>query len=61
MNIDFIALEQQVFTFDMPLSLFPLYAPSGASQQNFELEKISKKVFSWVLLVVDLPTKYPGR
>jgi hypothetical protein len=37
-------MEQQIFSFDMPLALYPLYAPGGAAQQNAELEKISKKV-----------------
>jgi syntaxin-binding protein 1 len=43
MNVDFIALEQQIFSMDMPLSLFPLYAPLGLSTQQQTLEKISKK------------------
>lgn len=64
MNIDFIgkelswlfnlghlllALEQQAFTLDMPLSLFPLYSPSAFATQNDELTKISKKVSIQVL------------
>jgi syntaxin-binding protein 1 len=50
-----IALEQQVFSFDMPLSLFPLFSPSSASQQNVELQKIAKKLMSLLITLGDAP------
>lgn len=48
-------MEQQVFSFDMPLSLFPLYAPSAAAQQGGELKKISKKLMSLLITLGDSP------
>jgi syntaxin-binding protein 1 len=48
-------LEQQVFSFDMPLSLFPLFSPSSASQQTVELQKITKKLMSLLITLGDAP------
>lgn len=68
MNIDFIgtngftvhwhlslALEKQVFSLDLPLSLFPLYAPAAYSTQGAELVKISKKLTSLMSTLGDSP------
>ncbi|KAJ3259941.1 vacuolar sorting protein VPS33/slp1 [Boothiomyces macroporosus] len=55
MNVDFMAMEEQIFSFDMPLSLFPLYNPTGSVQQMTELSKISKKLLSLLITLGDSP------
>lgn len=44
-----------MFSLDMPLSLFPLFAPSAISQQDLELTKISKKLMSLLITLGDSP------
>ncbi|KAJ2997799.1 vacuolar sorting protein VPS33/slp1 [Globomyces sp. JEL0801] len=55
MNVDFIALEQQIFSLDMPLSMFPLYSPSSLPFQHAELQKITKKLMSLLITLGDAP------
>ncbi|KAJ3179267.1 vacuolar sorting protein VPS33/slp1 [Gaertneriomyces sp. JEL0708] len=55
MNIDFMAYEPQVFTFDQPYSLFPLYNPSSNVAQVRELNTIAKQLVSVLYTLGDYP------
>jgi hypothetical protein len=44
MNIDFLANEQQVFSFNEPLSVLNLYNPREPKILDDEIKKISKRV-----------------
>ncbi|TPX69077.1 hypothetical protein SpCBS45565_g02765 [Spizellomyces sp. 'palustris'] len=55
MNVDFIAYEPQVFTFEQPLSLFPLYNPQAASHQAGEITSIAQRIISVLSTLGDYP------
>jgi hypothetical protein len=44
-----IALEQQVFTLEQPLSIFSLYNPETKDSQANEMTKLAKRVFLYCL------------
>lgn len=54
-SLMYVAWEQQVFSLDLPLSLFPLYAPAAYAAQGGELVKIAKKVQLHSLVFLYLP------
>lgn len=62
MFIDFVgnlkcnqALEQQVFSCDMPLSLIPLFRPTSANDQVDSLKLMSKQILSLLITLGDSP------
>ncbi|KAI8917070.1 Sec1-like protein [Powellomyces hirtus] len=55
MNVDFIAYESQVFTFDQPNSALPLYSPIREGSRQLEITVIAKKLASTLATLGDYP------
>ncbi|KAL2915942.1 syntaxin binding protein 1 [Polyrhizophydium stewartii] len=55
MNIDFIALESQVFSVDQPLAPFSLYNPMSQQAQNNDLQRMSKRILSALITLGECP------
>ncbi|KAJ1515114.1 Syntaxin-binding protein 1, partial [Coelomomyces lativittatus] len=55
--VDFLPLEQRVFTFNSPASFFKLYSPDsgGLLAQNQELDRLAKKLVSYLATIGDAP------
>ena len=55
LNIDFHALESQIFSFDMPLAPFPLFNPRSPPERTLQLSIIAKKLMSVLITLGDAP------
>jgi syntaxin-binding protein 1 len=55
--LDFLAVEQRVFSLDSPSSFFRLYSPDagGLPTQSKELDQIAKRVASFMATMGDSP------
>ncbi|KAI8926874.1 Sec1-like protein [Entophlyctis helioformis] len=55
MNIDFIGLEPQVFTVDLPLAPFTIYNPTSAAAQSADLQRAAKRILSLLITIGECP------
>ncbi|KAJ3019493.1 vacuolar sorting protein VPS33/slp1 [Thoreauomyces humboldtii] len=55
MNVDFLAYESQVFTFDQPNSALPLYSPIREGSRHNEISQIAKKIASTLATLGEYP------
>ncbi|RKO98829.1 hypothetical protein CXG81DRAFT_4871, partial [Caulochytrium protostelioides] len=55
LNVDFMALESRVFTFEQPNALAKLFNPQATSVLNHELEGISKRLVNLLATIGEYP------
>ncbi|KAH6574720.1 hypothetical protein BASA60_005365 [Batrachochytrium salamandrivorans] len=55
MNIDFLGIEPQVFSVDLPLAPFSLYNPISPSAQMADLQRAAKRIISMLVTLGECP------
>ncbi|TPX45932.1 hypothetical protein SeMB42_g00060 [Synchytrium endobioticum] len=55
LNVDFLAVEPQVFTFDAPNKFFAFFNPPSAAHLNYEIEVIAKRLTSVLVTLGEYP------